>query len=161
MKKANVVVENHFMLNYFELFALEQEFNIDKKKLHQNYIKLQKLLHPDKQINKTSSEKTISLEYAAQLNLGYKILNDDKLRAEYLLKLHNIIINQEENNNIIPDPIMLNEILELNEEGNIEQISLLKQDCWDNFNHHYAKGNLSMAAQAIIKLQYLNKINIK
>ena len=159
MKKANAAVENRSMYdNYFELLNLERKFDIDKNKLHVNYIRLQQVLHPDKQINKTNAQKFLAMEYASQLNKAYQILNDDKKRAEYLLSLDDIIINQEENNNVHPDPIMLNEILEISEEPEQYDISLMKQECWNSFINHYSNNNLKAAAQEIIKLQYLNKI---
>ena len=148
------------MSNYFSLLGMEQKFDLDQEQLYKNYIKLQQLLHPDKLLHKSQAERLVGLEYAHNLNKAYKILNDDKLRAEYLLSLSKIIINMEENNNVQPNPIMLNEILELNEDATPEQIALLKQECWDDFNKNYAQGELINAAQAMIKLQYLNKIRL-
>ncbi len=159
MKKANAAAENLSMYdNYFELLNLEKKFDINKDRLHQNYIRLQQILHPDKQFNKTNSEKFLAMEYTAKLNKAYQILNDDKKRAEYLLSLEGIIINKEENNNVHLDPIILNEILEINEEPEKYDISLIKQECWDSFINHYASNNFKAAAQEIIKLQYLNKL---
>ena len=144
--------------NHFDLLGLWPEFEIDKEKLYQNYINLQQLLHPDKL--KPHAEKIFAMEYTAKLNNAYQTLNDDKKRAEYLLSLHNIIINQEEHNNINPEPEMLNEILELSEEPQKYDIKLMKKECLDIFKHNYAIKNFQTAALAIVKLQYLNKIEI-
>lgn len=159
MKKVNADVVSHFMSdNYFNWLNLDHKFDIDKEKLYQNYIKLQQILHPDKHLHKSGSERIVAMEYAAKINKAYQILNDDKKRAEYLLSLEGIIINQEENNNIHPDPVMLNEILEINEAPEDYDIPLMKAECWEGFQNNYAKGNLQIAAQFIIKLQYLNNI---
>ncbi len=159
MRKENAGVENLSMSdNYFNLLNLVPKFEIDKENLYSNYIKLQQVFHPDKQQNKSKSEKLVTMEYAAKINKAYQILNDDKKRAEYLLFLEGIIINQEENNNIQPDSLMLNEILEMSENPEGYDISLMKTECWEAFQNSYAEGNLQTAAQFIIKLQYLNKI---
>ena len=145
--------------NYFDLLGIKQGFNIDQETLYQNYLKLQRLFHPDKQINKSHSEKIIAIEYTANLNKAYETLKNDKTRAEYLLSLHNIIVNQEENNNVNPDPIMLSEILELSEDPNSQDIEKMKAECLESFKHNFDHQNLQTAAQAIIKLQYLSKIS--
>ena len=146
------------MSNFFNLLNLEQIFDIDKDELHKNYIKLQQVLHPDKQINKSHVEKIMAMEYATKLNNAYQTLSDDKKRAEYLLSLDGIIINQEEGNNVAPDPIMLNEILEISENPESYNISLMKEEAWNIFKRNYIKRDLQEAAQSLIKLQYLNKI---
>ena len=160
MKKENAAVENLFMFsNFFELLNMKQNFEIDQKELYNNYIKLQSFLHPDKLNSKSHAEKIITIEAASKLNEAYYILKDDKKRAEYLLYLNKIIINQETDNNVLPDPIMLNEILELSEDPDLNLIKSMKDECWNNFKINYSKNMLNEAAQAIIKLQYLNKIH--
>ena len=160
MRKADVAVESHSMYNlqenYFELLGIEQEFTIDQNKLQQNYIKLQQLFHPDKLIHKANAENILAMEYSAKLNHIYQILKDDKKRAEYLLSLHNIIINTD-HDNVKPDLVMLDEIFELNTHKETESIKKEQQICWEVFNNNYPN-NLQKAAQAIIKLQYLSKI---
>ena len=160
MRKENVDVENLSMFNnFFELLNIKQSFEIDQEDLYNHYIKLQSLLHPDKLNSKSRAEKIIAIEAASKLNEAYYILKDDKKRAEYLLFLNNIIINQETDNNISPDPMMLNEILELSEDPDFKLISEKKDECWNIFKENYSKNILNQAAQAIIKLQYLNKIH--
>jgi molecular chaperone HscB len=160
MKRENVDVESLSMSsNYFDLLGIRQDFDIDKDDLHHNYIKLQQLLHPDKSINKSNSEKILAMEKSAHINEVYNILNDDKKRAEYLLLLKDIIINQEESN-IQPDPEMLMEMLEINENPEDYNIVQMKMDCIENFKTNYAKGSFELSAQDIIKLQYLDSLRI-
>lgn len=145
--------------NYFQLLGIEQSFKIDQEFLYQNYLKLQQILHPDKLLTKSNAEKLIAMEYISKLNNAYEILKDDKRRAEYLLYLNGIIINQEEGNNVAPSQLMLLEILEISENPIEQEIKEMQQECWNDFNDHYSKGEFQHAAQAIIKLQYLTKIN--
>jgi molecular chaperone HscB len=146
--------------NYFKLLGIEQIFKIDQENLYQNYLKLQQILHPDKLLSKSNSEKLIAMEYASKINNAYEVLKDDKKRAEYLLYLEGVIINQEDGNNVDPSPLMLLEILEISENPLLQEIEQMQQECWDNFNNNYSKGDLQNAAQAIIKLQYLSKVKI-
>ena len=160
MRKEDAAAENLSMSkineNYFQILGLKSQFIIDQNQLQQNYLKLQQIFHPDKQINKSNSEKIIATEFSAKLNHIYQILKDDKKRAEYLLSLDNIIINSDDSN-IKPDTAMLAEILEFNEEKDLIAIKKQQQNCWDEFKLNYPK-DLQKAAQAMIKLQYLNKI---
>lgn len=154
--------------NYFNLLNLEETFAIDVDELYRNYIKLQQFSHPDKLLNKSHTEKMILLEINSNLNKAYQVLKDDKARAEYLLSLKNILVNQEENN-IDADPIMLSEILELNEEvieADATSLAVINkrlildiQECWENFKNHYSKEEYELAGHSMIKLQYLNKIS--
>lgn len=145
--------------NYFELFKIKQDFLIDKQILYENFIELQKLFHPDKQINKSNVEKSVAIKLSQVANKAYDILNDDKKRAEYLLFLTGIVINQEEGNNIEADPLMLLEILEISENPQDYNLDSLIEESWDNFKDNFANKDFTKAAQAIIKLQYLNKID--
>ena len=145
--------------NYFELFKIKQDFLIDKQILYENFIELQKLFHPDKQINKSNVEKSVAIKLSQIANKAYDILNDDKKRAEYLLFLTGIVINQEEGNNIEADPLMLLEILEISENPQDYNLDSLIEESWNNFKDNFANKDFTKAAQAIIKLQYLNKID--
>ena len=145
--------------NYFELFKIKQYFLIDKQILYENFIELQKLFHPDKQINKSNVEKSVAIKLSQIANKAYDILNDDKKRAEYLLFLTGIVINQEEGNNIEADPLMLLEILEISENPQDYNLDSLIEESWNNFKDNFANKDFTKAAQAIIKLQYLNKID--
>ncbi len=153
--------------NYFNILNLELNFDVNKEELYQNYIKLQQVFHPDKVINKPHAEKMQALEFTSTLNKAYQILSDDKLRAEYLLSLNNIHINREETN-FIADSIMLNDMLELSEEvmeANSDELKSIRErisqqsaECWTDFKEHYAENEFELAAHAMVKLQYLNKI---
>jgi molecular chaperone HscB len=142
--------------NYFELLNLPPQFEIDKKQLLANYVKLQELFHPDKLINKSSAERILGAKNSANLNNAYQVLGDDKKRAEHLLYIKDIIVNRDDSN-IKPDITMLAEIMELSEDPNESEITILKKECWDLFKMNYPN-DLQQAAQAIIKLQYLTKL---
>lgn len=164
MKRENAVVVNHFMSsnleNFFELLAIQQSFDINKDQLYVNLIKAQQYIHPDKTITKSNLEKIEAAELSRKINLAYQVLLDDKKRAEHLLCLSGIYVNQEDSN-VKPTDELLNEIFKLSEEGIMpEELKLKQQESIDDFREKFLAGKLQEAAQAIIKLQYLNKVKI-
>ncbi len=147
-----------FDKDFFELFNLTPNFFIDEKLLFKNYTELQKAFHPDKQINKSSSERIIALELSSKLNKSYEVLKSPKSRAEYLLFLKDIIVNQEHGNNVEAPFELLEEIMEINENPSSYNINGMKEACLKNFPQFYEQQKYKEAAQELIKLQYLSKI---
>ena len=75
------------MKNFFELFALKLNFEIDEIELEKKYLDFQKQFHPD-------ISSSADIEKSIAINEAYKTLSDDFLRACYLLALKNIDIRQ-------------------------------------------------------------------
>lgn len=94
--------------NYFKLFNLPVSYNIDKNKLKKNYYNLNMSYHTDVDNNERNMNMLI--------NKGFKILNDDLLRAKYL------------NNEIVEmDKKFLLDILEIEEQiENAEDLNIIK-----------------------------------
>lgn len=72
-------------INYFKLLDLEQKYDTDFALLQKQYLQKQALYHPDRA--GSDSARLGNLEISMQLNEAYKVLKDDFLRAEHLLKL--------------------------------------------------------------------------
>jgi Fe-S protein assembly co-chaperone HscB len=148
------------MKNYFTLFELEEKFNIDVNLLEIKYLEFQNKYHPDK----TSSKDQLKI---IEINEAYKILNDDFLRACYLLKLKNIdLINDDFA--IKPDKSMLLEVLELQEhisslenktiiDNLIRQIKQTINDLIADFARAYNDNQIKHSANFLIKAKYLKK----
>ena len=51
-----------FNQNYFQLFELENSFDVNYESLEKKYLSFQKSFHPDKFVNASDQEKRISLQ---------------------------------------------------------------------------------------------------
>jgi molecular chaperone HscB len=83
--------------NYFSLFNLLQQFDIDLKMLESNFRAIQSASHPDRFVTCTSAEKIASMQTATFANEAYLTLKSPALRAAYLLALHGINATAETN----------------------------------------------------------------
>ena len=91
--------------NFFEIFQLPIQFNINEKKLDENYRLILKSIHPDRFVNATDTEKTQSLLKSTEINDAYKVLKNPIERIEYLLKINNISPNVTLDNNFLMQQI--------------------------------------------------------
>lgn len=87
--------------NHFQLFGLAQSYQIDTAQLEQQYRALQALVHPDKSAHLPDTEQRVAMQRATVVNEAYQILRSPLRRARYLLSLHGVDI-QEENNTVMP-----------------------------------------------------------
>ncbi|HED17299.1 MAG TPA: Fe-S protein assembly co-chaperone HscB [Gammaproteobacteria bacterium] len=81
--------------NYFKLFELPVDFNIDEPQLTARYRQMQLAVHPDRFVNATDQERRLSVQHAATINEAYETLRDSMLRARYLLSLNGISWDDE------------------------------------------------------------------
>ncbi|WP_163937396.1 co-chaperone HscB [Paraferrimonas sp. SM1919] len=82
-------------MNYFEIFGLEQTFNIDLGQLSKHYLELQKSVHPDKFANGSEAEQRFAMQKAAQINDAFERLKSPIKRAEHLIELAGIELVDE------------------------------------------------------------------
>lgn len=158
-------------MNYFELFSIEQKYGIDQQLLQKQYFALQAKYHPDR--SKTELERHKNLEYSMLINESFKILQDDYLRAEYLLKLKGEFIDDNNLKNLL-SPNQLEEILESYElietTQDLSQLDKMQQEKTKYCKHlvlkleqAFEKNNLKQALDLTISLKYLTNLvrNIK
>lgn len=82
-------------MNYFELFEIPQRFDVDIAELSNRYRELQKTVHPDKFANAGEQQKLLAISKTAQVNDGYQTLKDPIRRAEHMLLLRGVDIDNE------------------------------------------------------------------
>ena len=103
-----------FGKNYFEIFHITQEYDVDQKDLLKSYLDLQREFHPDRYIASSEAEKRINMQWVAEINLAFETLSDDLLRSIYLLKIrgHELEENPKLDNGVLLKQIELREQLE-------------------------------------------------
>ncbi|QKJ88232.1 Co-chaperone protein HscB [Paramixta manurensis] len=107
-------------MDYFTLFGLPVSFELDGTLLTERFQTLQRQFHPDRFATRPERERLHALQQAATINQGYQALRQPLPRAEYLLSLQGIDINNEQHT--MRDTAFLMEQLELREElESIEQ----------------------------------------
>jgi len=155
--------------DYFDIFNIEKKFSIDLKFIEKEYFSLQNKYHPDRFVNSDEDEKLEAAQLSIYINKAYNTLKNDLKRSEYLLKLHNVMVNTESNDSVKPCPILLMEVMEDRDElselesfddiQNFEnKINSKKEKCLDELNKEFLNKNYNDAASLTIRLQFLSKI---
>lgn len=83
-------------MNYFELFGLDIEFNIDVAKLSAIYQTLQKKVHPDRFAHASSQDQMLAVKKSTLINDAYQTLKKPLKRAQYLLELRGVNMPSEQ-----------------------------------------------------------------
>ncbi len=83
-------------MNYFELFKLPVQFELDTHALEQKYHHLQRLYHPDRFAMHNNQEQLAAAQWSAAINDGYQKLRTPLLRAAHLLELAGYPIDNEQ-----------------------------------------------------------------
>lgn len=76
-----------FTCNYFELFDLPLQFDVDRAELTRAFRELQATHHPDKFAHASDAEQRESLQASSFINQAYQVLKSPEQRAAYLLEL--------------------------------------------------------------------------
>jgi len=83
-------------MNYFELFNLPEQFEIDLSKLKEHYQTLQKVTHPDRFANASEQQKRMYLIKNSQVNDAYSVLKSPIPRGEHLLMARGVELPSEQ-----------------------------------------------------------------
>jgi molecular chaperone HscB len=78
--------ESDLKKNYFDLFELPLQFEVEERELADRYKKLQRRLHPDTVAMADDRRKRFAMQAAAYVNEAYRILSNPVDRAGYLLQ---------------------------------------------------------------------------
>lgn len=160
-----------FQQNYFQLFNLPAEFALDTEQLGSRYRQLQRELHPDRFAGAAAHEQRLAVQYSALINAAYATLRKPLSRALYLMELAGMtreeLAGQQIDGSFLMVQMELREKLEVMEglvdpepaldhlvtEITADETALQKQ-----FSQAYAAGEMSRAASACVKMQYLDKL---
>jgi len=83
-------------MSFFDVFGLPRAYGLDVPSLEKRYRERSLQVHPDRFANASPRERRLSLEHTTRLNDAYKTLRDPVRRAFYLLKLHGVDLDRED-----------------------------------------------------------------
>ena len=94
------------MSQYFTLFQLEPQFDIDTAALEQTYRSLAARFHPDKFAAASAFEQKQAMMMSSTLNEAYRTLKSPIDRAAYLLKQQGMDADAPEHTSFAPEFLM-------------------------------------------------------
>ena len=157
--------------NYFELFGLKPDFEIDMAALHGVQQRLQASCHPDRHIGGSAADRRAAVQMAALINQAYMTLRDPVKRARYLLQLGGARL--PEDSETTSDATFLMEQMEIREAVEACRKADDPLDCCDriagrldaradelarSFVDDLDAGNLDAAVYRSRKMQFVQRI---
>lgn len=100
------------MVNYFELYNLPVSFHPDAAAVKAKFYELSRKYHPDRYTLAAAEEQAEALQMSSFNNQAFKTLKDTDATMAYVLKMYDVL-EDEEKYNLPPDFLM--EMMELNE----------------------------------------------
>ena len=94
------------MSQYFTLFQIEPQFDIDTDSLEQNYRTLAARFHPDRFASASAFEQKQAVMMSSTVNEAYRTLKNPTDRAAYLLRQQGIDADAPEHTSFAPEFLM-------------------------------------------------------
>lgn len=160
--------------NYFEIFGLPVDFRLDTNLLTERYRELQKAVHPDKFANASDRDRRLAVQQAALINEALQTLKLPLKRARYILQLHGVEFDDE--NETTQDPAFLMEQMEFREalsevrqkddpfsalENLMQDIKHKQDSMTDNVVELLENQDFAPAKVIVQKLQFLEKLRLE
>ncbi len=159
-------------MNYFDLFEIPVQLNVNTAGLSRRFFELSKKYHPDYFIGEQQAAQAEALEMSAMLNKAWKTFQSHDETIKYVLQLKQLL--QEEEKYTLP-PDFLMEVLEINEQlmddnetENIDaKIQQLTHEIYEPVKEiveHYKEGTttekeLLQVKEYYYKKKYLDRIS--
>lgn len=83
-------------MNYFTLFQIPEQYQLDNAALNKAYQTLSQVTHPDKFAAAGERDKLLAVQKSAQVNDAYQVLKSPVSRAEHLLELRGVELKHEQ-----------------------------------------------------------------
>ncbi|XP_024525299.1 uncharacterized protein LOC9660494 isoform X2 [Selaginella moellendorffii] len=154
------------LVNFFDIFDLKKEFELDTGELEKRYKNLQKKLHPDLYSMKSSKEQEYSADQSSQVINAYQVLLKPLSRATYLLETFGVDVEEE---GTVTDPEILMEVMEMQETisscSDSNKLQALKEkshsrmlDYQKTFAEAMKRSDLDAAKEAVQRMSYFHRI---
>ena len=153
--------------NYFEIFNLKAQYNLNLTQLEEGYKTILKSIHPDRFINASDNEKNLAMIKSTQVNDAYQTLKNPIKRAQYILDLNQIKPDKALGNDFLIQQMEYEETLEdLNDKKELDAFKLEinakllnELNCIENNIDH--KSDLIEASYHLLKATFLAKLDEK
>ena len=156
---------------YFDIFRLPINFEVDQGLLKERYLELQQRFHPDRYAGRSVQEQRLAVQSAAALNQAFDVLKSPVKRAQYLLELSGVGPDESDKNTAdtdflmtqmslredmadIPDALEPFAALAKIESALSSEFEVLELD----FASAFAGGDLASAGQSLVKMQFYAKL---
>lgn len=100
------------MTSYFDLYHMPVTFHPDQVEVKNKFYELSRLYHPDRFVRSGAEELQKALTLSAMNNEAYKTLRNADATMAYILKMHNLL--EDEEKYALP-PAFLMEMMDINE----------------------------------------------
>ena len=167
----NKLMDIDLAANYFELFSLPINFDIDLNQLESRYRSLQAESHPDRFTNADAQTRRLSIQFAALINEAHETLKIPLKRGFYLLKLRGIDVSGEAHTTSDTEFLMqqmtyrerLEEIPDATDPlASIEDLreDILRENTrlFQSFEKEYTADDNRAAQESLMKLQFFNRL---
>ncbi|HFC8842567.1 TPA: Fe-S protein assembly co-chaperone HscB [Neisseria oralis] len=158
------------MSQYFTLFQLEPQFDIDTDSLEQNYRTLAARFHPDRFASASAFEQKQAVMMSSTVNDAYRTLKNPTDRAAYLLRQQGIDADAPEHTSFAPEFLM--QQMEWREtlaeaRGGQDQTALpaldkeisgAQQELWQDLREAFRRQQYEDAAQLVRQGRFLDKL---
>ena len=158
------------MSQYFTLFQLEPQFDIDTDSLEQNYRTLAARFHPDRFASASAFEQKQAVMMSSTVNEAYRTLKNPTDRAAYLLRQQGIDADAPEHTSFAPEFLM--QQMEWREtlaearggQGQTaltaldKEISGAQQELWRDLREAFRRQQYEDAAQLVRQGRFLDKL---
>jgi len=98
--------------NFFEFYDLPLSFKVDQSGLKKKFYEFSKKYHPDFYVNESQEKQDEILEISTVNNQAFKILSDPLQRIEYILEIHELLV--EGDKYALPQDFLM-EMMDVNE----------------------------------------------
>ena len=150
--------------DYFAVFSLPRNFNLDSAALEKRYFEAQRQFHPDRLVGKSPAERQQAIAQSMLVNEAYQTLKSTLARARHLLALEGISPDS-----IKPSQKLLMEIMESREAlaeaqdaATIQKLAKQNEEAEEDtvvaLARAFASPDLNAAAELAMRLSYLVKI---
>lgn len=157
-------------MNPFEIFGLKPQFEIDKQKLDEKYVEIQRKIHPDRFASATDTEKRVAQQWSTLINDAYQKLSDPIQRGKILCEIKGHPVD-EDSSGAISEEFLFDQltrreaIADAKAAGDVAELDTLKKAIEKEKNSYLAelsdaldkKSDVELAAEDLKKVMFLNR----